>query len=126
MQKLPAMDSAKLSKSLAMTSEKLSEAKRGARRLLGCYRTGDANDPETYIAAVVSVLARYPDSVIRDVTEPATGLPAKLKWLPSISEIREECDILAARIARREQLDRELAEQFAARNPQRLLAKERA
>jgi len=72
------------------------------------------------------VLARYPDSVIRDVTEPATGLPAKLKWLPSISEIREECDILAARIARREQLDRELAEQFAARNPQRLLAKERA
>lgn len=116
MQKLPAMDSAKLSKGLEITSEKLNEAKRGAKRLLGCYRAGDANDPETYIAATVSVLSRYPSEVIRDVTEPATGLPSRLKWLPSISEIREECEILAARITRREELRKGLIEQFAARD----------
>lgn len=87
----------------------------GAKRLLGCYRTGDANDPQTYIAAVVSVLSRYPEAVIRDVTEPATGLPAKLKWLPSIFEIREECEILAARIQKREELQKGLTEQLASR-----------
>lgn len=116
MEKLPVMDSARLSKGLAMTSEKLNEAKNGARRLLGCYRVGDANDPEVYVAAVVSVLCRYPSEVISDVTEPATGLPSKLKWLPSISEVRQECDILAARITKREELRRGLEEQFAARD----------
>ena len=83
--------------------------------MLGCYRAGDANDPETYIAATVSVLSRYPSEVIRDATEPATGLPSRLKWLPSISEIREECEILAARITRGEELRKGLIDQFAAR-----------
>lgn len=35
---------------------------------------------------------RYPANVVVAVTEPATGIPAKLKWLPSIAEIVEECD----------------------------------
>ena len=91
------------------------EAKQGAARLLGCYRTGDANDPEAYISAVVSVLARYPVQIIREVTEPATGLPARLKWLPAIAEIREECEILAQRDRRRIERDRQIREQIEAR-----------
>lgn len=91
------------------------EAKAGAARLLGCYRTGDANDPEAYITAVVSVLVRYPPQIVREVTEPATGLPSRLKWLPTIAEIREECEILAQRELRKVQRERQIREQLAAR-----------
>lgn len=68
------------------------KAKAGARRLLGCYRTGDANDPEVYISAVVAVLAQYPPDVIRSVTEPTTGLPSKLNWLPTVREVTQACE----------------------------------
>lgn len=60
--------------------------------MLGCYRTGEAHDPETYIAGVVAVLERYPVAVIQAVTDPSSGIPSRLKWLPSIAEIREICD----------------------------------
>jgi hypothetical protein len=123
MDKLPSlkMDSARLSAISAEATKRRQYAKSRASILLGCFRTGDANDPEVYIAAVVAVLARYPESVIRDVTEPASGLPARLKWLPTIAEIREECDVLDARIKRREERERQIAEQFAARDAERKL-----
>lgn len=70
----------------------MSEAKKSAHRLLGCYRTGDAHDPETYISAVVAVLVTFPVSVMREVTDPVGGLPSKLNWLPTVKEIREACD----------------------------------
>lgn len=60
--------------------------------LVGCFRKADAGDPEIYTAAVVAVLSRYPVEVAAAVTEPATGLPSKLKWLPSIAEITEACE----------------------------------
>lgn len=60
--------------------------------LFGCYRTGQANDPETYTMAVAATLAEYPPEVIEHVTDPRTGLPAKLKFLPSVAEVREACE----------------------------------
>jgi hypothetical protein len=59
--------------------------------LLGCYRTGEANDPDTYVAAVTAVLARYPEEVITSVTHPVTGLPSKKSWLPTVKEVSEAC-----------------------------------
>ena len=97
------------------TLETLSEAKKGAARLLGCYRTGDANDPEVYISGVVAVLSRYSIEIIREVTEPATGLPSKSNWLPTIAEIRKECDLLEERAKRKVYLARQLEQQFAER-----------
>lgn len=91
MEKLPAMDSAKLSKCLEITSEKLIEAKKGAKRLLGCYRTGDANDPETYTAAITAILAEYEPEVVRHVTDPRTGLARKNNWLPTVAEVDAAC-----------------------------------
>ncbi len=70
----------------------MSEAKKAAHRLLGCYRTGDAHDPEMYITAVVAVLVTFPVSVMRDVTNPVSGLPSKRNGLPTIKEVREACD----------------------------------
>src|ERR1035437_9565097 len=63
-----------------------------AELLLGCYRTGDANDPEIYVAAVTAVLARYPEEIITSVTHPVTGLPSKSSWLPTIKEVTDACN----------------------------------
>lgn len=63
-----------------------------AKLLLGCYRTGEANDPVTYVAAITAVLARYPEHVITTVTHPATGLPKKSSWLPTIKEVFDACE----------------------------------
>jgi hypothetical protein len=63
-----------------------------AKLLLGCYRTGEANDPVTYVAAITAILSRYPEDVITTVTHPATGLPKKKSWLPTIKEVSDACD----------------------------------
>jgi len=63
-----------------------------AKILFGCYRTGDANDPETYVAAIAAILARYPEEVMTAVTHPATGLPSKKGWLPTVKEVADACD----------------------------------
>ena len=60
--------------------------------LMGCYRRSDANDPEIFGRAIVAVFRRFPESVVIAVTEPATGLPVKIKFLPSIAEIAEACE----------------------------------
>jgi hypothetical protein len=63
-----------------------------ARLLLGCYRKGDANDPDTYVAAITATLARYPEDVIMSVTHPATGLPTQKDFLPTVREVYLACD----------------------------------
>src|ERR1043166_4929526 len=78
--------------SMARQENLTSYAAQRARLLLGCYRTGDANDPETYVAAITAILARYPEEVITTVTHPATGLPSKKSWLPTVKEVRDACD----------------------------------
>lgn len=88
-----------------------SKAADRARIMLGCYRKAEAGDPEIYTTAVIAVLMRYPDSVVMAVTEPATGLPSKLKWLPAIAEIREACDEAMEPILRERQRRRDLEAQ---------------
>ena len=81
---------------------------------MGCYRRDDAADPDIYVRAAVSVFIRYPESVVLAVTEPATGLPSTLKWLPSIAEIVECCERHYAPIVRA--MERERIRQEAARS----------
>lgn len=59
---------------------------------MGCYRQSLFPDAEMAARAFVSVLVRYPESIVIAVTEPATGIPSKLKWPPSIAEVVEACD----------------------------------
>lgn len=61
--------------------------------MFGCYRKQDANDPDIYVAAVASILNEYPPAVIDYVTDPRTGLPNRLKWLPTVAEVREACEM---------------------------------
>lgn len=42
--------------------------------------------------AIAATLADYPREVVEHVTDPRTGLPAKLKFLPSVAEVREACE----------------------------------
>jgi hypothetical protein len=68
--------------------------------MFGCYRKGEANDPETYVAAITANLARYPEDVIRAVTHPASGLPIQTDFLPTVAEVCRACEaLMAPRIA---------------------------
>lgn len=86
-----------------------------AKILLGCYRTGDANDPETYVAAITAVLARYSEEIITSVTHPVTGLPSKKDWLPTVKEVHDACEEAAAPMVRQQQRDKQVAELLAER-----------
>lgn len=60
--------------------------------MLGCYRTGDANDPEVYITGVLAVLSCYDLDVVDQVVHPMSGLPGRVKWLPTIAEVKSACE----------------------------------
>ena len=68
------------------------EAAERARLLFGCYRRGDANDPETYTAAVAANLALYAPEVVWRVTDPVDGIATRVGFLPTLQELREECE----------------------------------
>jgi len=84
--------------------------------MFGCYRKGDANDPDTYVAAITATLARYPEDVIRDVTNPTSGLPVQKDFLPTVKEVFTACEAIVQ--PRREAAAREarIAKQIAERN----------
>jgi hypothetical protein len=63
-----------------------------ASLLIGCYRAGDAANPEIYAAALIAVLCEYPEEVVAWVTDPRTGLPGRCQWLPTIFEVRSACE----------------------------------
>lgn len=71
--------------------------KRG-RLLLGCYRKGEAGDPDVFMAALVIVLQKYPESVVVAVTDPKGGLSSKQTFLPSIAEVTAACEAKMAPI----------------------------
>lgn len=68
--------------------------------LFGCYRRVDANDPDIYVAAIAAVLAIYDADMIREVTDPRTGIITSEKYMsfmPSVGELKNYCDGVAAR-----------------------------
>jgi len=94
----------RLVSSARISEETLEAAARHATLLLGCFRTGDANDPEVYTSAVVAVLSRYPEEVMCAVSDPSGGLPGRLQWLPSVKEVRDACQLEFERLQRLERL----------------------
>ena len=84
-------------------------AMRRAAILLGCFRKGEAEDPEIYVASVAAMLSIYPQEIVYRVTDPRTGLPGKMKWLPSVAEVRQVCEreMEPIRIARAREAKRE-------------------
>ena len=79
----------------ASAPSRLQYAAERARLMFGSCRSGEANDPATYVAAVTAVLAEFEEAVIFRVTDPVRGLPRKIGWLPQIKEVAEECEHMA-------------------------------
>lgn len=93
--------------------------------LFGCYRKGEANDPDIYAGAVALMLTQYPVSVVLDVTSPLTGIAAKSIWLPSVAEVREACEEAMGPIDRQREQRRVEREQFESRTALDIPAEER-
>jgi hypothetical protein len=83
---------------------------------LGCYRTGEANDPEVYISAVTHILAQYPEDVMRAVSDPLTGLPVKIEWLPKLKEVLAACEEIVGRQRRLDQFSQRSEQQLRERD----------
>lgn len=83
--------------------------------LLDCFRTGGASSPETFVTAVAATLARYPDQVIYEVTDPRSGLPSKLTWMPSIKEVADACNAALEPIRQHELRLKRIKEQMEMR-----------
>jgi hypothetical protein len=75
--------------------------------LFGCYRRGDANDPETYVRAIAAVLSIYEPDLVREVTDPRTGIMTNEKYMsfmPNAGELKIYCEAVAARQERIQRL----------------------
>lgn len=71
-----------------------------AKLLFGGYRRSDAHDPDTYVLAVAAVLACYDEQIIREATDPRSGISTRGKFqslMPNSGEMRQFCEELAAR-----------------------------
>jgi hypothetical protein len=62
-----------------------------ARLLFGCFRKGEANDPEIYVLAIIAILQEYSEEVVERVTSPLTGLPRRIDFLPTVREVDRAC-----------------------------------
>jgi hypothetical protein len=74
--------------------------------LFGSYRRGDANDPDAYVASIAAVLSMYDTDLIREVTDPRTGIMTSEKYMsfmPNAGELKVYCE---GQAARRERLRR--------------------
>jgi hypothetical protein len=86
-----------------------------AKTMLDFWRTGSANNTDTYLTAVAAILARYPEQVIYSVTSPTDGLPVQLTWMPSLKEVKDACEKEMEPIHRREREAKLVAETLADR-----------
>jgi hypothetical protein len=81
------------------TAEHAVYAAQRARLLFGNYRRGDANDPDTYVAAMAAVLTLFDRALIAEVTDPRTGIQTTERFQtfpPQPGELKRYCDTIVA------------------------------
>ncbi len=65
------------------------EATDYAKQLLGFYPAREVNDAQAYAMGISAMFSAYPAKYVRAVCNPVTGLPSRLKWLPTLAETKE-------------------------------------
>jgi hypothetical protein len=65
-----------------------------AKLILGSYRADQAADPDIYVTAITLLLSRYPPDIGARLTDPKDGVAGKYKWLPTVSEVKEEAEAI--------------------------------
>ena len=79
--------------------------------MLDCYpERADAPGALGQASALASVLADYPDEIIRKLTDPARGMPVRQKWRPLPYELKQACEEEVAPLRRQAERDRRAAE----------------
>ncbi len=72
-------------------------------QLIGSYPAREVTDAKTLTKGIKSLFGAYPFYAVQRVINPVTGLPSRLKFFPTLAEIREALDaemIRRGRIAR--------------------------
>lgn len=92
-----------------------------ATRLIGCYPNGKPSEPETYIAAMVAVLAGYPSEIVAQVCDPVHGVASKTRFLPTVAELTDACEIAMMPLRRQWLAQKELTDERAKRNAPKAL-----
>lgn len=69
-----------------------SEAATAVGQLLGLYPGREITDARTYAQGLTAMLAAYPRDFVKRVCNPVTGLPSRLKFLPTLADLREALD----------------------------------
>lgn len=69
------------------------QAETFASRLFDFYHTQElAANPAVFMTGVIELFMRYPASIVAQAASPIWGIPAKHKFPPRISEIKEYLD----------------------------------
>jgi len=97
------------------STDRMRMAKYHAKLILGCYRAAEVSDPDVYTTAIMTLLARYPADIGARLSDPKDGVAGRFKWLPTVSEIREECDRLQAADVAKAKRTGEFAQQWRLR-----------
>ena len=63
-----------------------------------------------FAGGVIAVLSDYPVAVVRRVVDPRHGIPSRSKWLPTIAELKEACELEMAPIRREQERERRRAD----------------
>lgn len=76
------------------------EAAQFAGSLVSYYPAREVNDARAYISAMTALMAAFPRDFVKRVCNPVTGLPSRLKFLPTLADVREALDAEATRRTR--------------------------
>jgi hypothetical protein len=63
-----------------------------ANRLMGFYPAREVNNPVTFAAGMAANFAAFPRNIVKRVCDPVVGLPSRLKFLPTIADVRDALD----------------------------------
>jgi hypothetical protein len=88
---------------LLTSRDRLDYAMERAKVLFGCYRRGDANDPDQYVASIAAVLTLYEPDLVREATDPRSGISTDEKfcnYMPNSGQLKVYCDAIRDRRAR--------------------------
>jgi hypothetical protein len=102
----------------------LSQASDAAELILSSYpQSVNPVNAECYATQVVALLSSYPPEVGFKLAEPVHGIVGKLKWLPSVSELKEEADKLMNYAMRKVEIHEAETRQIAERKVEVLPAR---
>jgi hypothetical protein len=85
--------------------------------ILSAYRRDDFADPTGYVVQAGRVLENYSDAIIREATEPSTGIQSLCRFPPSIKELSDMLKELTDRAVRIAELGRHKLQPSTPRPP---------